>query len=113
MDMNQVLKMVGKMFPSANVGEAAQKASQMIQGTQDNLNSVSQVAKNMGIDQNAINTVFQKYGNTMQAKALCSMLGTTPEALKKDAESIIGASGNNTQKSDVVPTQSKRFPRLK
>lgn len=58
----------------------------MIQGTPDSLEGVSKVAKSIGIDSNAINSMFQKYGNTMQAKAICSMLGTTPEALRADAE---------------------------
>ena len=110
MDMNQILSMVGKMFPNSNLKEVASQASQMIQGTPDTLDGVSQVAKRIGIDSNSINSVFQKYGNTFQARALCSMLGTTPEALKNDAEKIIG---NNIAKSDIATSKSNRFPRLK
>lgn len=80
----------------------------MTAGTPDNLAGVSAAAKRIGIDRNAINSVFQKYGNTVQARALCSMLGTTPEALKKDAERIVGGGNTNT-----TPTSSTRFPRLK
>lgn len=100
------------MFPSANLGEAVQKANQAIQGTQDNLSDVSRVANSMGINKTMIDSVFQKYGNTMQAKALCSMLGTTPEALKKDAETIVGGGSQNVPNNPVQNT-SKRFPRLK
>lgn len=88
----------------------------MIQGTPDNLDGVSSVAHKMGIDQQAIDSIFQKYGNTMQARAICSMLGTTPEALKADADKIIGGASNSrgTTPQDTSATPSaKRFPRLK
>lgn len=111
MDMNQILSAVSRMFPSANVNGAVQKAQQMIQGTPDTLDGVSAVAKKVGIDQNAINDIFTKYGNTVQARALCSVLGTTPEALKKDAERIVGGSYGSYISSEQ--TNSKRFPRLK
>lgn len=110
MDLNQILAAVSRMFPSANLNGAVQKAQQMMQGTPDTLDGVSSAAKRIGIDRNAINSIFQKYGNTMQARAICSMLGTTPEALKSDAEKIVGA-GNASPASQ--PKTSKRFPRLK
>lgn len=84
----------------------------MTQGTANNLQAVSAVAHRVGIDRKSINDIFQKYGNTAQAKILCTMLGTTPEALKKDAETIVGGAPT----SSVKPTSaamSTRFPRLK
>lgn len=111
MDVKQILAMVGRMFPSANLNGAFQQAQQAIQGTPDTLQGVSEVAKRMGIDRNAINVVFQKYGNTAQARTICSMLGTTPEALKNDAEKIV--SGNSSAQNNPVQSASKRFPRLK
>lgn len=107
MDMSQILMMVRNMFPNSNIDNVIQKAQGIIQGTPDNLQSVSAVAKSVGIDQNSINNIFQRYGNTTQARMLCSMLGTTPENLKRDAESIVGASGISR---DVTST---KFPRLK
>lgn len=83
----------------------------MMQGTPDTLDGVSSVAKKMGINQKAINDIFQKYGNTVQGRALCSMLGTTPEALKKDAERIVSTGGSNY--TTTTQNSSKRFPRLK
>lgn len=110
MDLSQVLAYASKMFPSANLNEAVQKAQQMIKGAPDTLDGVSSIARKVGIDRNAINNVYQKYGGTAQARALCSMLGTTPEALKKDAESIVG--GAQTSPANAQ-NASKRFPRLK
>lgn len=83
----------------------------MMQGTPDTLEGVSSVARKAGIDSNAINTVFQKYGNTAQARMICSVLGTTPEALKKDAERIVG--GISDSYTPEVKSEPKRFPRLK
>nr|DAJ02078.1 MAG TPA: Thylakoid formation protein [Caudoviricetes sp.] len=50
----------------------------------------------------------------MQAKALCGLLGTTPEALRSDANKILGGAQNASQ----APQKSKaghstKFPRLK
>lgn len=111
MDLNKILSAASRMFPSANLNGVAQKAQQMMQGTPDTLDGVSSAARKFGITQSAINDIFRKYGNTVQARAVCSMLGTTPEALKKDAERIVGGNGSNyTPNTQNV---SKRFPRLK
>lgn len=110
MDMSKILSAVSRMFPNTNVSGAVQKAQQMMQGTPDTLAGVSSAAHRIGIDQTAINTIFQKYGSTVQARALCSMLGTTPEALKSDAEKIV--SGGSAGSVQQAPKQV-RFPRLK
>jgi hypothetical protein len=64
----------------------------------------------MGLNQNAINSIYQKYGNTVQGRAICQMLGTTPEALKADADMIV--TGQRRTLSDAGG-QTKRFPRLR
>ena len=48
-----------------------------------------------------IDYIYEKYGKSVQARTICSMLGTTPEDLKSDAEKLLGTE------------ESKRFPRLK
>lgn len=114
MDLNRILAAASKMFPSANLNGAVQQAQEAIQGTPDTLNGVSAVARRMGIDKNSINSIFQKYGNTMQARALCSMLGTTPEALKSDAEKIVdGGGGATPARTPQGASTHTRFPRLK
>nr|DAF98452.1 MAG TPA: Thylakoid formation protein [Siphoviridae sp. ctwfx1] len=50
----------------------------------------------------------------MQAKALCGLLGTTPEALRSDANKILGGAQNASQAPQKGKTgQSTKFPRLK
>lgn len=109
MNLNQILATASKMFPNANLSGALQKAQEATQGTPDTLTGVSSAARRIGIDQNVVNTIFQKYGNTMQAKMLCSMMGTTPEALKKDADRIVGGSSQTT----IQQSNKSKFPRLK
>lgn len=113
MDINSILTTVSRMFPNTNIQSVAEKAQQAIQGTPDTLDGVSSVAHRLGISQGSINEIFGKYGNTMQARAICRMMGTTPEALKADAERIVRAgTGKATPNPPNVP-QSTRFPRLK
>jgi hypothetical protein len=64
---------------------------------------VSQTAQRLGISPETVNDIYRRYGNTLQAKAVCRILGTTPEALKADADLIIGAK----------PATTSKFPRLK
>lgn len=116
MDISQILTMAGKMFPGVNLNGVIQQAKEATQGTPDTLAGVSAAAKRMGIGRSEIDSVFQKYGSTAQARAICAALGTTPEALKADAEKIVGGGGNSTSFSPAAPSQSstsKRFPRLK
>lgn len=114
MDMSNVLAAVGKMFPSVNLSGAAEKAQQAISGTQDSLDSVSAAARRLGLDAQTINGIYRKYGQTMQARMLCQMIGTTPEALKADADRIVGVSGASFSgpKAGQAPARTK-FPRLK
>nr|DAN93068.1 MAG TPA: Thylakoid formation protein [Caudoviricetes sp.] len=50
----------------------------------------------------------------MQAKALCGLLGTTPEALRSDANKILGGVQNASQSPQKGKTgRSTKFPRLK
>lgn len=114
MDLNNILSMVGRMFPSANLSAAVEKAQQAISGTTDSLDGVSATARSIGLDTQVIDDIYNKYGKTMQARTLCSILGTTPEALKADADRIVG--GGRTSIPTVQaqrPASQTRFPRLK
>ena len=118
MDLNAILSVASRMFPSADLNGAVQKAQTALQGAPDTLEGVAQVAKNVGLDAALVNNIYQKYGNTMQAKAICRMLGTTPEAIKADADHILGsqpASGQSfgQAKKSSAPGGTKKFPRLK
>lgn len=112
MDLNSVLAAVGKMFPSVNLNGAVQKAEQAISGTENSLNGVSNAARSMGLNSGVIQDIYNKYGNTTQARMLCQMMGTTPEALKADADRIVGGSGGGFAPTQAKPAQTK-FPRLK
>ena len=107
------------MFPSVNLGQAVNKAQEMTSGVPDTFDGVSKAAANLGIDRAFIQKFYNKYGNTVQARTICSMMGTTPEALKADAEKIVGAGGGvQTQPiysadANMTGTTSKKFPRLK
>ena len=114
MDLKQLLAAASKMFPSADLQGAAEKAEQAISGTADTLEGVRSTARRLGIDPGIADSLYSRYGRTMQAKALCGLLGTTPEALRSDANKILGG----TQNSSQVPQKGKagrstKFPRLK
>lgn len=113
MDLNSVLAVVEKMFPSANLNGAVEKAQAAISGTKNSLDSVSVTAKNLGITSQAVNEIYRKYGGTMQGRALCGVLGTTPEALKADAEKILGGGQTPFQGAKNVGQGKTKFPRLK
>lgn len=85
MDLKQIIAAASRMFPSADLQNAVQKAEQAISGTADTLEGVQSTARRLGIDPNIANSLYARYGKTMQAKALCGLLGTTPEALRSDA----------------------------
>ena len=106
------------MFPSVNLGQAVSKAQEITNGVPDTLDGVSKAAANLGIDRAFVQKFYNKYGNTAQARMICSMMGTTPEALKADAEKIVGAGGVQTQMTNPENTNTsgsaaKKFPRLK
>lgn len=78
----------------------------MIQGTENDFASVQKKAREIGINPNFVNQIYQKYAGTPQAKMLCGLFGTSPEALKEDAMQMVGENGKTS------PTKNK-FPRLK
>ena len=91
-----------------------QKAEQAISGTADTLEGVQKTARRLGIDPNIANSLYARYGRTMQAKALCGLLGTTPEALRSDANKILGSPKNGSQAPQTAKQGgSSKFPRLK
>ena len=91
MDLKQLLAAAARMFPSADLQGAAEKAEQAISGTVDTLEGVQSTARRLGIDPGIADSLYSRYGRTMQAKALCGLLGTTPEALRSDANKIYSA----------------------
>ena len=117
--MNAILQTVAKLFPSVNLGQAVDKAQEAMNGVPDTLEGVSQAAARMGINRTFVENIYSRYGTTAQAKAICRMLGTTPEALKADAEKIVGGGGSASipaARSAEVPqsgANTKKFPRLK
>lgn len=113
MNLDNVLAAVGRMFPSANLSGAVQKAQEAISGTADSLDGVSATAQRLGLNRQAVENIYRQYGNTMQARALCSLLGTTPEALKADAEKMLGGSGTPFQPPQNARQGAAKFPRLK
>ena len=81
--------------------------------TRDN-QTVRIAAEQLTIDPNIANSLYARYGKTMQAKALCGLLGTTPEALRSDANKILGGAQNGSQTPQKGKTGgSTKFPRLK
>lgn len=104
---------VGKMFPSVNLNEAAQKAQEAISGTADSLDSVSAAAQRLGISRQTVDDIYHRYGGTMQARAVCGLLGTTPEALRADAEKMLGGGRTPFQPHQDVRKGAAKFPRLK
>lgn len=114
MDLKQIIAAASKMFPSADLQGAATKAEQAISGTADTLEGVQSTARRLGIDPGIADSLYSRYGRTMQAKALCGLLGTTPEALRSDANKILGGAQNASQPPQKGKMgHSAKFPRLK
>ena len=114
MDLKQIIAAASRMFPSADLQGAATKAEQAISGTADTLDGVHRTAHRLGIDPGIADSLYSRYGRTMQAKALCGLLGTTPEALRSDANKILGGTQNASQPPQKGKTgRSTKFPRLK
>lgn len=104
------------MFPKVNLTGAISKANELMNGVPDSFEGVSGAAAKIGINRQFVDDIYDKYGKTMQARAICGLIGTTPEALKADAERIVGGAGgtHTTKVNSNANTQStKKFPRLK
>lgn len=91
-----------------------QQAQKQISGTADTLEGVQATAQRLGIDARVVNSIFDRYGKTMQAKMVCGLLRTTPEALKADADRIVGGAQTRPQPPQSAKAgASTKFPRLK
>ena len=102
MNLQEIIALTSKMFPDNDIAGAINKAKTMLPANlPNNLQEAQKVAKQIGLDSQMAQAIYEKYGKSMQARTLCSMLGTTPEALKADADKLLGQEEN------------KRFPRLK
>jgi hypothetical protein len=115
MDMNAILQMIGKMFPSVNLGQAVNKAQDALNGVPNTFDGVSQAAAKIGIDRAFVDDIYRRYGTTTQARVICNLMGTTPEALKADAEKIVSGerSANVPVRTQSTGGTTKKFPRLK
>lgn len=90
------------------------RAQSAIKGTPDTLEGVQQAAQRLGIDARVVDSLYSRYGRTAQARALCGLLGTSPEALKADADKIISGAQNRAQTpQNAKAGASAKFPRLK
>lgn len=85
----------------------------MISQTPNSLDGARATAQKLGITSQAVNDIYNKYGNTMQGRALCGLLGTTPEALKADADMIVGGGQSAFKPPQSAKQIGTRFPRLK
>lgn len=118
MEISTVLATLARMFPGVNLRDAVAKAQQAIAGTPDNLAGVSAAAGNFGLNADIVNKIYSRYGQSAQARTVCAILGTTPEALKADTDRIIGGVGAAVPVRGSAPPAStaaekKKFPRLK
>ena len=114
MVLKQIIAAAWIMVPSADMQGAAMNAELAISGTADTLEGVQSAARRLGIDPGIADSLYSRYGRTMQAKALCGLLGTTPEALRSDANKILGGVQNASQAPQKGKTgRSTKFPRLK
>lgn len=113
MNLDNVLAAVGRMFPSTNLNGAVEKAQAAINGTADSLDGVSATAQKLGLNRQMVEDIYRKYGSTMQGRAVCGLLGTTPEALKADAERMLGGGSAPFQPPQNARQGTSRFPRLK
>lgn len=69
----------------------------------NDLKGAQKIARELGLDSKLAQTIYDRYGNSMQARAVCRVLGTTPEALKEDADTLLAGERRD----------ERRFPRLK
>lgn len=113
MNLDNVLAAARKMFPGLNLNEAVQTAQEAISGTPNSLSGARATAQKFGITSQAVNEIYSKYGNTMQGRIVCSILGTTPEALKADADMIVGGGQMPVKRPQSAAQSGTRFPRLK
>lgn len=115
LDVNAIMGAVSRMFPSANLSGVMQRAQNAIQGTPDTLEGAAQAAQRLGLNPQIVNDIFNKYGNTMQAQAICRMMGTTPAALKADADKLFQHTAPTTSPAAQPMTRQSttKFPRLK
>lgn len=112
MDVTTIMAAVSKMFPSADISGAVQRVQGILKGTPDTIDGARQAAANAGLNKNAVEEIYNRYGRSAKARVVCQMLGTTPEALRDDAMSLV-SSGVGRVKAAPEQKETKKFPRLK
>lgn len=84
-----------------------------MQGTANSVDGARAAAKKAGITTRDVNDLYNKYGKTIQGRAICGLLGTTPEALRDDADMIVGGVQAPVKRPQNGAQSNTRFPRLK
>ena len=87
-----------------------EKAQEAINGTANSLDGVSATAQKLGLNRQMVEDIYRKYGSTMQGRAVCGLLGTTPEALKADAEKNAGRRFRALPAPSERPAGHKQIP---
>lgn len=84
-----------------------------MQGTPNSLDGARATAQKIGITPQTVNDIYNRFGKTIQGRAICGLLGTTPEALKADADMIVGGGQTSVKRHQNAAQSGTRFPRLK
>lgn len=113
MDVRAIVQTLNKMFPGSKLNDAVSQAQQWVQGVPNSLSGAVETAKNIGVSRRAIEDIYSRYGKSYQARMICKLLGTTPEAIKADAEQIMGGSQRQNPSQGFKPSNNQKFPRLK
>lgn len=108
-----ILDSVKNLFPGVNLDSAINQANQALQGKTDA--DAPSILKSVGVTEQGINNIYNKYGNNMKARAILAMAGTSPDQLKQQALGMISGSTAPTPKSSITPTTCllNKYPRLK
>ena len=112
MDITTILSAVSKMFPTADISGAVQRVQGILKETPDTIEGARRAAANAGLSKNAVEEIYNRYGRSAKARMVCQMLGTTPEALREDAMSLV-SSDTVGRKTTLEQKETKKFPRLK
>ena len=110
---NSILNGVKNLFPGVNLDKAINQANQALQGK--NESDAPAILQSVGVTENGINNLYNKYGNDMKARAVLALVGTSPDKLRQQALGLL--SGNSTHAIGdphvAAPNPMRKYPRLK
>lgn len=104
------------MFPNkqTEIQKALSEANRIMSTA--NEGNASQIARDFGITEDGINSIYNNMGKSNASKTVLGLLGMTPEQLRSNALSIISKNNKtpyNGRESVQRGTSPTRFPRLK